>query len=176
MVILCFYLFLAFSPKLKVSVILKLQALLFCNLRELKWGTVSVTITKAEYYNFTVRKRWKLTCLFQWNSWSVMVHFSLKITLNQWPSVCLGGQTWSLILKLLPSSLRPSKAPILALRRRCTSVVFSWHEPKWTESGVFTAQPGWRSWKPVLLCLAPQWANIWPRSTLNANGWWGLVD
>lgn len=86
-VILCFYLFLDFSPKLKVTVTLKPQTLLFCNLRELKWGTVSVTVTKAEYDSFTVRKHWKQTCLFRWISISLMVHFSINIT------ICMFGQT-----------------------------------------------------------------------------------
>lgn len=63
MVILCFYVFLAISPKLKVTVTLKPQTLLFCNPRELKWGTASVTVTKAEYYSFRVKKHRKQTCL-----------------------------------------------------------------------------------------------------------------
>lgn len=83
---LCFNLFLAISLKLKVSVKLKPQTLLFCILREVQWGSVSVPVAKAEYYSFTVRKRWKQTCLFRW-------HFSGNIT-----------QTRPLILKLLPSS------------------------------------------------------------------------
>ena len=96
MPILCFYLFLAFFQKSKVTVTLKLQTLLFCYLRELKWGSVSFTVTKAEYiYRFTVRKRckavicWKAVATpekgqavrrrrrpasFRWNSYSVTVH------------------------------------------------------------------------------------------------------
>lgn len=130
----CFNLFLAISLKLKVAVKLKPQTLLFCNLREVKWGSVSVPVTKAEYYSFTVRKRWKQTCLFRWHSWSLMVHFSGNIT-----------RTRPLLLKLLPSSCL--SAPFLSPRRRYTSVVFTWHEPKRMEPWVFPAQPGWRSWK-----------------------------
>lgn len=53
----------------------------------------------------------------------------------------------------------------------CLSTMFTWHEPKQVEPGVFIAQPGWRSQSPALPCSAPQWANIWSQSTLNMFGW-----
>lgn len=68
-----------------------------------------------------------------------------------------------------PQPSNACRAPVTCLGLSTT--VLTWHEPKRAEPGVFSAQPGWRSQNPALPRSAPQWANIWSRSTLNMFGW-----
>lgn len=107
---------------------------------------------------------------FKWQRMSIWLFCCMCM------SLCDGPLQVLLNYNIQERAASPSVSSLVVHLQRClqcstTVCELTWHEPKRAEPGVFIAQPGWRSQNPALLRFAPQWANIWSRSTLNTSGW-----